>query len=174
MQMSEYGTVPDMAIGIERAWRPFRDMIAALPPEQLDGPVDASGWSVKDHIAHVTAWESGVTAVLQGRPRYEGMGITDEDIDLNDIDTLNARVHDAFASMPADEVVEEAQLKHEGFMMELEALPEEAVRWPLQKYLDGANADGGKRTVGDWFWDNSGAHFEEHLRYIKDILAQEA
>jgi len=168
--MSEYGTVSDMAIGIERAWRPFRDLIVSLTPEELEGPTDTAGWTVKDHIAHVTAWEGGVTAVLQERPRHEGMGLSEDEMDMSDIDAFNARIHDAFRSVPADEVVEDAQLKHEGFMMELEALPEEAVRWPLEKFLPAAA--GQKRLAGDWFWDNSGGHFKEHLDYINAILEE--
>lgn len=168
--MSEYGTVSDMAIGIERAWRPYRELIVSLTPEQLDGPTDDAGWTIKDHIAHVTAWQSGITAVLQGRPRFEGMGVAEEDMELDDTDAFNARLHDAVASVPVEDVVEEAQLKHEGFMMELEALPEEAVRWSLEKYAPGVNADGQKRTAGDWFWDNSGGHFQEHLECIRAIL----
>lgn len=168
--MSEYGTVSDMAIGIERAWRPFRDLIASLTPEELDGPTDDAGWTVKDHIAHVTAWEAGVMAVLQGRPRHEEMGIAEDEMDMSDMDAFNARVREAFVDMPAEEVVEDAQLKHEGFMMELEALPEEAVRWPLDKYLPGASIGGQKRLAGDWFWHNSGGHFREHLVQIQAIL----
>lgn len=168
--MSEYGTVSDMAIGIGRAWHPYQDLIVSLTSDELDGPTDDAGWTVKDHIAHVTAWQAGVTAVLQGRPRHEGMGVAEDEMDMSDIDAFNARVREAFADLPAREVVEDAQLKHEGFMMELEALPEEAVRWPLDKYLPGASDGGEKRLAGDWFWNNSGGHFQEHLAYINRIL----
>jgi hypothetical protein len=171
--MSEYATVSDLAIAIERAWRPYQEYITSLTPEQLDGPTDEKGWTVKDHISHVTAWEAGITAVLQGRPRYEGMGIAEEDLDLGDNDEINATIRDAFIDESAEDIVDEAQLKHEGFMMELEALPEEAVRRPLSKYITVKNPEHEKMPVGDWFWEDTGDHFKTHLTYIKHILGEE-
>jgi hypothetical protein len=171
--MSEYGTVSDLVLAIERAWRPYQAYISTLTPEQLDGPTDDAGWTAKDHIAHVTAWEAGVTAVLQGRPRHEGMGITEDDMDLPDDDQINVKVREAYVSVSPEDIVEDAQLKHEGFLMELEALPEESVRWPVTKFLAPKSPEAQKVAAGDWVWGDSGDHYPKHLTYIRRILGED-
>jgi hypothetical protein len=166
--MNEYESIPELVIAIERAWRPYEEYIRGLTSEQLGGPVDAAGWTVKDHIAHVAAWEGGIRSLLQGEPRHEGMGIGEEDLALDDEDEVNERIRRAHAALPADEIVEESVLRHDGFIMEVEALPDEAVYRKRSEFTHQPDPDG--VFFGEWAWSNSGAHFREHLRYIRRIL----
>jgi hypothetical protein len=126
---------------------------------------------VKDHITHVAAWEGGIRSLLQGELRHEGMGISEEDLALDDEDEINERIRQAYADVPAEDVVEESVLRHEGFIMELEALPEEAVYRKRSDVTKQPDPDG--MFFGEWAWNNSGAHFRKHLRYIRDILGDE-
>jgi hypothetical protein len=166
--MSEYDSIPELVIAIERAWRPYQEYIRGLSPELLDGPTDDAGWTVKDHITHVAAWEGGIRALLQGDPRHEGMGISEEDLALDDEDQINERIRQAHAGMTAEDVVEESVLRHEGFIMELEALPEEAVYRKRSEFTKQDDPEG--KFFGEWVWGNSGAHFREHLAAIRHIL----
>lgn len=174
--MTHYTSMSEFVIAVERAWKPYRDYISSLTPEQLDGPSDAAGWTVKDHIAHVTSWQEGITAVLQGRPRHEGMGLSKADrvseVETDDeVDALNAKMRDIDAHFSGEEAVEEAILKHEGFVMELESQPEEAVSRKRSDYLPGPDPD--DMSFTDWVWNNSGAHYAEHLTYIRRILGED-
>ena len=165
--MNEYESIPELVIAIERAWRPYEEDIRALMPEQLEGPTDDAGWTVKDHITHVAAWEGGIRSLLQGEPRHGGMGISEDDLALDE-DQINERIRQAHADMSAEDVVEESVLRHEGFIMELEALPDEGVYRKRSDYTHQEDPDG--VFFGEWAWDNSGAHYREHLRYIRRIL----
>lgn len=169
--MNEYESIPELVIAIERAWRPYEEYIRALAPGQLDGPTDEVGWIVKDHITHVAAWEGGIRSLLQGEPRHEGMGISEDDLALEDEDEINERIRQAHADMTAEDVVEESVLRHEGFIMELEALPSEAVYRKRSEFTHQDDPDG--MFFGEWVWNNSGAHFREHLKYIRRILGDE-
>ena len=165
--MSEYESIPELVIAIERAWRPWEEYIRGLSPAELEGPTDDAGWTVKDHITHVAAWEGGIRALLQGDPRHEGMGISEEDLALDD-DEINERIRNAHAGMAAADVVEESVLRHQGFIMELEALPDEAVYRKRGDFTKQPRPD--DRFFGEWVWGSSGAHFREHLAAIRRIL----
>lgn len=169
--MNEFESIPELVIAIERAWRPYEAYIRDLPPEELGGPTDEAGWTVKDHITHVAAWEGGIRAVLQGEPQHEGMGISEDDLALDDTALVNERIRQAHADIPAEEVVEEAVLRHEGFIMEVEALPAEAVyrkRSELTHQEDPAGM-----FFGEWAWLDSGVHYRNHFAYIRRILGDE-
>lgn len=166
--MNEYESIPELVIAIERAWRPYEEYIRGLTPEELEGPTDEAGWTVKDHITHVAAWEGGIRSLLQGEPRHEGMGISEDDLALDDEDAINERIRQAHAGIPAEEIVEESVLRHEGFIMELEALPDEAVYRKRSEFTKQDDPDG--MFFGEWAWNNSGAHFRSHLKYIRRLL----
>lgn len=165
--MNEFESIPELVIAIERAWRPYEEYIRGLSPEQLDGPTDDAGWTVKDHITHVAAWEGGIRSLLQGEPYHDGMGISESDLAL-DIDELNERIRQAHAAIPVDDVVEESVLRHEGFIMEVEALPEEAVYRKRSEFTQQHDPEG--LFFGEWAWLDSGVHYRNHFAYIRRIL----
>ena len=53
---------------IERSWASLDDLVAGLREPELTrhGP---DGWSVKDHLAHLAAWNLALVALLEGRDR---------------------------------------------------------------------------------------------------------
>jgi hypothetical protein len=166
--MNEYESIPELVIAIERAWRPYQEYIRNLTPRELEGPTDDAGWTVKDHITHVAAWEGGIRALLQGEPRHEGMGIGEDDLALGDVAEINERIRRAHADIPAEEIVEESVLRHEGFIMELEALPGEAVYRKKSEFTKQDDPEG--KFFGEWVWHASGAHCREHLAVIRRIV----
>lgn len=64
-----------------------------LGPEQLAGSADAQGWTVKDHLTHLAAWERSMTYLLRGRPRHEGLGVPEETYQRGDVDATNAAIY---------------------------------------------------------------------------------
>lgn len=170
--MNEFESIPELVIAIERAWRPYETYIRDLSPEELEGPTDEAGWTVKDHITHVAAWEGGIRALLQGESRHEGMGISEDDLALDNIDEVNERIRQAHAAIPAEEVVEESILRHEGFIMEVEALPDEAVYRKRSEFTHQDDPEG--LFFGEWAWLDSGVHYRNHFAAIRRILGDNA
>src|SRR3954452_3060349 len=72
---------------IEESWSQLTALVDSLGPDGLTvtGP---DGWAVKDHLAHLAAWEASLIGLLEGADRAAAMGITaggDEETDeLND------------------------------------------------------------------------------------------
>ena len=67
----------DLLRRMEEAWSSLDGALSQLSEEQLQRR-DDTGWSVKDHLSHMAAWERSVAFLLQGRPRHEGLGVDEE------------------------------------------------------------------------------------------------
>ena len=78
----------DLVAYIERDWAAINKFFDSLTESQLTDVRNPDGWSAKDHIAHLTAWENSVIYFLQGKPRHEGLGIPEEVYLHDDIDKL--------------------------------------------------------------------------------------
>src|SRR5699024_4919064 len=64
-------------------------ILGQLSEEQMTGPVDDGGWSIKDHLAHIAEWHRRGLGILEGRHPHEALDIPEEDYPENDIDALN-------------------------------------------------------------------------------------
>ncbi len=108
---------------VEQGWREFKEAYTGLPGEKLLEPGASGEWSVKDIIAHVSAWEGEalkyLPLTLQGKrlPRYSVM--------YGGIDAFNAHVAEKVRQLSLDEVVRQAEETHARLVAYLQAAPEE-------------------------------------------------
>jgi hypothetical protein len=95
---------------LDAAWTAFNDSYAGLSEAQLLRPGVTGRWSVRDIIAHVTAWEqealTHVPLILRGGtpPRYS--------IQYGGIDAFNARTTEAKRRLSLKEVRAQAAQTH--------------------------------------------------------------
>jgi hypothetical protein len=59
---------------IERTWGELESLVEGLDPRALETEV-VDGWTVKDHLLHLVAWEESLLALLEGRDRAAAMGV---------------------------------------------------------------------------------------------------
>ena len=60
------------------AWDAFVAYVDGVPEERWTGPTDAAGWSVKDHVSHVTQWDRAVIERLRNHGRLqETLGVSE-------------------------------------------------------------------------------------------------
>lgn len=57
--------IAELVARIEAAWNALEAQIAQYPEDVLTGPTDAAGWTIRDHLAHLTAWEASVLGFIQ-------------------------------------------------------------------------------------------------------------
>ncbi|MCO5178136.1 MAG: maleylpyruvate isomerase N-terminal domain-containing protein, partial [Thermomicrobiales bacterium] len=109
----------EQATTIERlqsARAAFDELLVAVGTDRMTQPMDASGWSVKDIVAHITAYERWTTAHLRGLLRGEPPTVleqygTDEapnGADPFDLDTLNATMLERDRVLTLDEAMQVA------------------------------------------------------------------
>jgi hypothetical protein len=130
--------------------------IAGLDAAALSAP-GPEGWSVKDHLAHLTSWRRKVIANMDGRQSAESLGVPEDVYQSGDWVKINEIVRAPDKDRPAADILEEYHRVHTGLLQRIEATPEDQ--------LYGADDKLRNNIAG-----NTYAHDEEHLPWIKTVL----
>ena len=97
---------------IDRDWTALQNLLQSLSLFQLTEIKNADGWTIKDHVAHMTAWERSVHAFLTGTPRHIGLGVSEEIYLSEDIDAINLAVFELHRETVLDTVLENFRATH--------------------------------------------------------------
>jgi hypothetical protein len=156
---------------IDQAWNQYWQRITATPKEDMTQLADDRGWTARDHIDHVTAWEASMTSALRGRPRYEGMGVSVE-VSALDFDDENEKIREARAEASLEDVLAESERGHRDFLAAIAALPADGLDRPYGSYVPDAPVETRDEPVLERVLGNSVEHYPEHLAYIEAIVAR--
>jgi hypothetical protein len=147
---------------IEQDWTELMNLVGQLSEAQLEGPLD-DGWSAKDHLAHLAAWERHLLlAHLQGRPVTESLEVDEATAVQYDIDTLNEIIYRRNQPRPANEVLAELCETHAQVVAVLVQIPFERLMQP--RYPDRSN------PLLQWAIGNTYEHYQEHRATIQTLL----
>lgn len=142
------------------AWAPF-EALAALTDEQLSVPVaGAHGWSGRQLMAHLLAWQGVALAVateLAVNETSPTKARADADWEARGGDVVNAEVDATWAAIPLDELRQRLRTLPGELRGYLTVVPE--TRW--LKHADHLR----------FFRDETTAHYEEHLADLEAVLA---
>ena len=124
-------------------------------------------WSVKDIIAHVTAYERWIVARLQSALRGEALRL---EIDQLDLDQRNARVFEENRNRPLHYVLAESQRVFQQLLKLVQALSDEDLTDPhrLEPFLDPLWTDG--LPVWKCIAADSYEHYHQHIPSIRAWL----
>jgi hypothetical protein len=141
------------------AWAPF-EALDALTDDQLSRPVaGAHGWSGRQLMGHLVAWQEQALAVateLAVNETSAAKARADADWDARG-DAINAEIDATWAALPMAEVRERFRSVPGQLRGYLTVVPE--TRW--LKHTDHQR----------FFHDETTAHYEDHLADLKAILA---
>ncbi len=84
----------------------LEETLASIPEDRLTIPVAEIGWSVKDILAHLTAWEQLLLGWVQASERGETPDRPAPGKSWDDLDALNEELHQAHKDRPLAEVLE--------------------------------------------------------------------
>jgi hypothetical protein len=130
-----------------------------------------SGWSIKDHLAHLAAWELGIAALLTGRPRFTAMQVEDAAAAGQSVDELNELIYRLNAGLSLAEVRDNYQAAHRQMLAALGPLDDADLQRPYVSFLP-ARSDGPDRPVIEWIVGDTYDHFDEHNAYIRAQLQE--
>ncbi len=103
-------------------------LVAEAGPTHLDIPGAAGDWTIKDVIAHLTAWRWWSVARLEGAVRDEGptppWGPDRDEDDADDIQRINQRFYEEGRDRPVAEVLRDSRATLDRLEAALLALPE--------------------------------------------------
>lgn len=147
---------------IEQDWTELMNLVGRLSEAQLEIPLD-DGWSAKDHLAHLAAWERHLLlAHLQGRPAAESLDVDEATAAQYDIDTLNEIIYRRNQPRPANEVLAELRQVHAQVVAALAQTPFERLMQP--RYPDRPD------PLLQWVIGNTYEHYQEHEAAIQMLL----
>lgn len=156
---------------IDRAWTSFRDVAFTVDDSAAATP-GPDGWSAKDQIAHVSAWERSLMGLLQKGSRAAAMGVEESLYAAHDTDAINAQIYARVKVLPLAEVKRQADATHAELLAVLDGLSWEDLNKPYSDYVAGAPADGpDDDPVGAWVVGNTYEHYSEHQGYLEKTVA---
>ena len=145
---------------IEESWSALMSTMRAYPEVSYTAETDAAGWTALDHMAHVTAWERTWTFLLNGRTRHEGLGVTEQQFEM-DFDPLNEILRARTANDSYEQVLTDAREGHEKFV--------DAVRSAKVDELDIEQRN--EESLVSLLMENVVTHYNDHRGYIEDMIA---
>ncbi len=133
----------------DAAWAELHELLESLTPEQQQAPgYTEDGWSVKDLMAHIGAWQAEAEQVLQQMRMgtYEKRRL--------DIDAMNARFVEANRDLPLPVVKSEMYSARTKMITELNALPEITP------------------AAESWFVESGERHYREHADRLREWVEE--
>ncbi|HEX6031003.1 MAG TPA: ClbS/DfsB family four-helix bundle protein [Tepidiformaceae bacterium] len=133
-----------------------------VPRERMLEPAFEGGWSLKDVIAHVGAWERVATLRLE---RGLGRGATLDSFEGAPLDERNQRYYEAHRGHELEDVINGELEAWAQLVSTVEALQEADLHDPSRL---GLQADG---IPWEMIAGNAHEHFDEHIAQIDEWLA---
>lgn len=146
---------------IDRSWSEINGLLESIPDEKLAMP-GPEGWSVKDHLAHMGAWERIAVAGVKGESEEAAAGVDPWEGEW-DTDRFNDLLYRRHAGMSAPEARRYFQESHAGMMSLIGQLDDSTLRADMPNEPGRPNID---KIVG-----NTYPHFDEHRAWIQSLLA---
>jgi hypothetical protein len=157
------------------AWNTLVTYVDGLTAEEWTEPRDAAGWSVKDHVSHVTQWDRAVIEALRNQmPMRETLGISETAWSEGSFDPMNEEIR----HLVDTEGVDRVKADRDATWTDLVALMDEL----SEEQLGQSGAEAGlavgtgslDEPVLEVLMDYWGAHYAEHLQDIQAIVNSDA
>jgi uncharacterized damage-inducible protein DinB len=145
---------------IQRSWDELHGSIARLDAAGMVEP-GTDGWSVKDHLAHLAAWEGAVLSLLDGQDPLAAMGVAPGDTEVE-----NEQIRERYAGRPLAEVRELAERTHSRLLERLSAMSDADLARPLSSFRPDVDSPNKDKPITDWIPGNTWEHFDEHRDWI--------
>jgi hypothetical protein len=155
---------------VQRSWMVLDEFVAGLSAAQMRR-VGLDGWSVKDHVGHIAAWNLSLVALLECRDRQAAMAL--EGFSTTDWDGQNEVLLQRYRGLVADEA---RALLLGSCLMVVDALRELGDAALMRPYREFQPQD--VRTSFPtsehplWLWvvGTTQTHVDEHVGYIRSII----
>jgi hypothetical protein len=155
---------------IDKSWVALNFSLARLSEAQMTTVQDGHGWTVKDHITHMAAWESSVVFFLQGKPRSAGLGVAQSLFETRPIDEINEAIQQLHKDLSLAGATSQLQTTHRQLISLLNPLTDADLNQPLgTDHPELTDSD--QRRVIDIIRDNTSGHFSEHLGWIEALVS---
>jgi len=169
--MSEGGLTKERLMErIEGGWAELDQLQASLGGMPDVGPEEA-GWSLKDHLAHIAAWELSLIALLTGGDRAAAVGVP---ADASETDTINAVIHERLRRLTAAEVCALLRGTRAQLRNTLAPLTDADLALPYSHYQPRSEGEHSDQPVIGWILGNTVDHVREHADAMRALAGRQA
>lgn len=154
---------------IDDGWRRLTELVEAIDPATFVQPIQ-DGWSPKDHVAHVVAWEEFLLAILEQRDRHTSMGVGD--LRGKDTDEINDAVFQARRHLAPDEVWTALAETHRKVRAAIATLSDADLRRPRSDFQpeEIENGESGNESLLDEIEWNTWGHYDKHIEWLTALI----
>lgn len=120
---------------IAASWNPCVALIDALTEDQWTAGTDDQGWTAKDHVAYVTAWENVVIEVFRsGSPQYVTLRMSESEWAAGGVSGADAVIHAQKAGQSLHRVKNNRDVTHARIVTILSQLQEDKLNRPFNDF----------------------------------------
>ena len=145
-------------------------LLAEVDESRMTSPDAAGNWSVKDIVAHITAYEKGLVAWLGAASRGEVLELPD--LDQPNVDRRNAEIFSKNQARSLNDIRQEAQQVFAQLLSLVEALPEADLLEPERSDWFVKPRWQTSRPLWMCIADDSYKHYHQHRADIRARLDQ--
>ena len=152
---------------IDAAWNELSGLVEKLGPEALTARA-GDGWTVKDHLAHIGAWESSLRGLIEGQDRLNAMGVHDPIEESTDV--VNEAVFRLHEHETAGQALAYFRDSHAQLMAVLSELSDADLAKPYSHYQPSDPDE--KRPLRGGVAGNTYEHYAEHIEWMNQLLSE--
>jgi hypothetical protein len=161
---------------IEAAWDELVELVSQLQAasgltqvQHAGGltQVGSGGWTVKDHLVHLAAWEHSLLGLIQGHDRVAAMGLSEP---VEETDAINEAIRKLHGMDAPEEALAYFRDAHAQLIAALGKLSDADLQKPYSHFQP-SDADE-KRPVIGWVAGNTYEHYAEHINWINQLLSE--
>ncbi|MCA0354904.1 MAG: ClbS/DfsB family four-helix bundle protein [Chloroflexi bacterium] len=158
-------TVTDIQTRHAADWQALQTFLHGLSYEQLTGPTDAAGWTIKDHVIHLALWEKTLQALLNSESRPASIAI-DEAVWKQGYEEVNQILYQRYRDVPLDEVYATLETTRQALIARINQFSDSDLLRPHREFQASSNLDD---PIVRWM---AYEHYAEHLPWMQAILAR--
>jgi hypothetical protein len=153
---------------IEDGFNALMRVSESLDDRTMLANVGEGEWSVKDHLAHIAAWEEILLHFhIGGEPFETVIGVPGALYRVTSYDLLNEHLHRRHKDLTSGEVIARLKAGHEAVMGALDRMTEDELAQP-RAWLDTPEAPSG--PMAQYIARNTYEHYAEHLATIQHLV----
>ncbi|MGH7762593.1 MAG: DinB family protein [Candidatus Dormibacteraceae bacterium] len=152
---------------IETAWNRLTELVNQVEAAGALSRAGADGWTVKDHLAHIAAWEHSLLALIEGHDRERAMGLSGS---VEGIDNVNEAIRKLHETDTPGEALAYFRDSHARLVAALEKLSDADLQKPYSHFQPKDPDE--KRPVVGWVAGNTYEHYAEHIDWIDHLLSE--
>jgi hypothetical protein len=160
----------DLLQRIQHSWEKLENDLNKLTEDQLARPLEG-GWSVKDHLCHLAAWELGMAELLKKRNRFEAMQVEEAVRAGKDENEVNDVIFQHFRRLSVPESVNFFLDAHTQMLDAISTLENADLFRPYSYFLPPGQS-GPEEPVINWVIGNTYEHYDSHRGYLNGIFAK--